>query len=96
MAIVKLNPVIQEFRGSIGDVTIRHVGGRAVASRKVSGSGPRSEGQLHAQEQFAAAVAYAKSVMADPEKAEVYRTRGQREQRSPFRLAMSDALKGQV
>ena len=69
MAKVKLNPVLEQIRGQVGDLVFKHYGDEMVVGRKPDRSGILpTEGQLEHQERFRQAVLYGRLVMADPQK----------------------------
>ena len=63
---VKLNPAIEEFRGSLGELVFREVNGKVVAGRKARVTADPTEGQLQHRARFKQAAAYGKTVMANP------------------------------
>ncbi len=53
MAKVKLNPVLEQFRGQIGDLVFKHCGDEVIVGRKPDRSGIQpTEAQLEHQERF--------------------------------------------
>ena len=82
MAKVTPHPITDPLRGMLGSVVFRHVNGQLIASyRPRPTQNPPTERALDRIAKFKRASAYAKSAMADPELAAVYRpiahTRGQ-------------------
>ena len=69
MAKVKLNPVLEQMRGQVGDLVFKHYGDKVVVGSKPDRSGVQpTDAQLQHQERFRQAVLYGQLVMADPEK----------------------------
>ena len=74
MAKVKLNPVLEQMRGPVGDLVFKHYGDAVVVGRKPDRSGVQATAaQLQHQERFRQAVLYGQLVMADLEKKALYR-----------------------
>ena len=69
---VKLNPAIEEFRGSLGELVFREVNGKVVAGRKARVTADPTEGQLQHRARFKQAAAYGKTVMANPQVRPLY------------------------
>jgi hypothetical protein len=91
MAKVKLNPVLVQFRGKIGDLVFKHYGDEVVVSRNPDRSGLRvSEAQLAQQERFREATLYGKMVMADPEAKAKYDAVAQSMGMPVFALTIAD------
>ena len=67
MAKVKLNPVLEQIRGQVGELVFKHYGDEVIVGRKPDRSGVLpSDIQLEHQERFRQAVLYGRLVMADP------------------------------
>ena len=67
MAKVKLNPVVEQIRGGIGDLIFKRYEGEVIVVRKADMTDREwSEAQLAKREQFRQAALYGKLVMADP------------------------------
>ncbi len=82
MARVRLNPVIEELRGQIGELVFKRYGDRVVISKKPDMSGVKpSAAQAAHRERFRRATVFGKGVLADPEMRALYevkaRERGQ-------------------
>jgi len=75
MAKVKLNPILEQVRGKVGDLVFKRYGEEVVISRKpdLEGREP-TEAQLAARERSrrGQAALYGKLVMADPETKAIY------------------------
>ena len=66
MAKVKLNPVLEQFRGRIGELVFKRYGDEVVVSPNPDRSDIQpSEAQLAQQERFREATLYGKTIMAD-------------------------------
>jgi hypothetical protein len=73
MAKIKLNPVMEAMRGSIGDLVFKRYGEEIVVGRKPDPSEHSpTAGQRAVREQFRLAAVYGKTVMADPATKAVY------------------------
>ena len=67
MAKVKLNPVVEQVRGGIGDLIFKRYGEDVIVARKAdTADRPWSEAQLASREHFRQAALYGKLMMADP------------------------------
>jgi len=67
MAKVKLNPVLEQIHGQIGDLVFKYYGDEMIVGRKPDRTGILpTEAQLEHQERFRQAVLYGRLVMADP------------------------------
>ena len=91
MAKVKLNPVLEQMRGQIGDLVFKHYSGDVVVGRKPDRSGVQpTDAQLQHQERFRQAVFYGQLVMADPEKKALYAEAAQASGKPLFSLTIAD------
>jgi hypothetical protein len=92
MARVKLNPVIEELRGQVGEMVFRrtHSGGISLMRKPDMSQVAWSGKQIAHRERFRQAVAYAKATMADPQAGEHYRQAAETSGKRPFDLAVSD------
>lgn len=91
MAKVKLNPVLEQFRGQIGDLVFKHYGDEVIVGRKPDRSGIQpTEAQLEHQERFRQAVLYGRLVMADPDKKEIYEQAAKERGKPLFSLTVAD------
>jgi hypothetical protein len=73
MAKVKLNPILEQVRGQVGDLVFKRYEDQVVISRKPDFEGREpTEAQLAARERFRQAAFYGKMVMADPETKALY------------------------
>jgi hypothetical protein len=97
MAKVKLNPVLEQFRGQIGDLVFKHYGDEVIVGRKPDRSGIEpTEAQLAHQERFRQAVLYGRLVMADPDKKEIYAQAAKVQGKPVFSLTVADFFNAPV
>jgi len=91
MAKVKLNPVLEGFRGKIGDLVFRRFNGEVVVGHKpdMAGHVP-TPGQLAHQEQFKLAVVYGRTALADPDTKALYEAAAQAKGQRVFALTVAD------
>jgi hypothetical protein len=96
MAKVKLPSWITEIRGKMGDVVFRtSPSGETYISKKPDMSRVEwSPAQKEQRRRMKRAIAYAKAAMADPDVRAVYEQQAAEQNRQPFRVAVSDYLKG--
>ena len=96
MAKVKLASWITEIRGRVGDVVFRtSPDGKTYLSKSPDMSAVEwSPAQKENRRHFSRAIAYAKAAMADPDARAVYEKQAAGQNRQPFRMAVSDYLKG--
>jgi hypothetical protein len=91
MAKVKLNPVLEQMRGPVGDLVFKHYGNSVVVGSKPDRSGIQpTEAQLQHQERFRQAVLYGQLVMADPEKKALYAEAAKASGKPLFSLTIAD------
>jgi len=65
MAKVKLNPVLEQIRGQVGDLVFKRYGDRVVVSRKADLEGLEpSQAQLAQRERFREAAIYGRLVIS--------------------------------
>lgn len=91
MARVKLNPIIEQVRGAVGDLVFKRYGDDVVLSRKpdLEGTEP-TEAQLAQRERFREAALYGKMVMADPETRALYDDAAKAKGKPVFSLTVAD------
>jgi hypothetical protein len=93
MAKVKLNPVMEQMRGKIGDLVFKRYEDRVIVSRK-----PDIEGQVSTVDQennrtrFRLAAAYGKEAFADPAKKALYEATAKTRGKPAFALAVGDFM----
>ena len=96
MPKARLKPIFEEIQGTIFDVVLkRTTQGRLIVTKRPDMSNVKwSKAQKKYRERFKQAIAYAKAAMADPKVRKVYEKMAAKENRQPFRVAVSDYLKG--
>lgn len=73
MARVRLNPVIEQIRGAVGNLVFRRQGGRVIVTRKPEESDhPPTEAQQIQRDLFRQAAFYGNAAFADPDTREIY------------------------
>ena len=91
MAKVKLNLVLEQVRGQVGDLVFKRYGEGVVISRKPDMAGREpTEAQLAARERFRQAALYGKMVMADPETRTLYEKAAKAKGKPVFSLTVAD------
>jgi len=91
MAKVKLNPILEQIRGQVGDLVFKRYGEGVVISRKPDMEGVEpTEAQLAQRERFREGVLYGKMVVADPEAKALYDEVAQAKGKPVFSLMVAD------
>ena len=91
MAKVKLNPILEQVRGSVGDLVFKRYGDDVIIAKKADMSDREpSQAQLTAQERFRQAAMYGKMVMADPETKALYADAARAKGKPVFSLTVAD------
>ena len=93
MARVKLNPILEEIRGQVGDLVFKHVHDSTVISRKPNFEDvtPSDAQQAH-RVRFRQAALYGKVVMSEPETKARYEEAAERVNKPVFSLMVADFL----
>jgi hypothetical protein len=96
MAKVELPSWIKGIRGKMGNVVFRtSPSGETYITKSPDMSRVEwSPAQKEQRQRMKRAIAYAKAAMADPDARTVYERQAAEENRQPFRVAVSDYLKG--
>jgi hypothetical protein len=96
MAKVTLNPLIKQISGKMGDVVFRvSPTGKQTIMKLPDMSGVKwSKAQKEHRQRFKKAVTYSRGAMAEPKVRKVYEKRAATQNKRPFRMAISDYLKG--
>jgi len=91
MAKVKLNPVLEGFRGKIGDLVFKRFGDEVIVGQKpdLEGREP-TPGQLAHQERFKLAVLYGRTAMANPATKALYESTAKAKGQQVFALTVAD------
>ena len=91
MARVKLNPLLDQISGAVGDLVFRRSPRGVVIARKPDApTAEPSEAQLAHRARFRRATAYGRSVMADPEAKAFYDALAQSRRQPVFSLTVAD------
>ncbi len=73
MANVKLNPILEQIRGAVGDLVFKRYEDRVILSRKPEPSGrPATPAQAAHRERFRQATVYGRLALADPKSRTFY------------------------
>ena len=96
MAKVKLNPMLKEVHGKLGNIVFRRsITGEMTAIKLADMSNVEwSDKQKAHREKFKQAVAYAKAAIAEPQVRQHYEKEATKQSKRPFDLAVSDYFKG--
>ncbi len=91
MAKVRLNPVLEQIRGQVGDLVFKRYGDEVVISRKPDASEVEpTAAQLAHRQRFRQATLYGKMVMADPEAKALYEQVAKAKGQPLFSLTVAD------
>jgi len=91
MAKVRLNPILERIRGSVGDLVFKRYGDGVVVARKPDMEGrEQTPAQLAQRERFRQAALFGKMVMADPDTKLVYDEVAQQRGKPVFSLTIAD------
>lgn len=94
MAKISLNPIMERFRGKLGDLVFRRYQNETVVCRRPDLSGVEpTPAQAAVKLRFRQAAAYASGVFADPLQKEVYQALAENRGIPAFALALTDFLK---
>ena len=97
MAKVKLNPILEQVRGQVGDLVFKRFGDEVVIGRKPDRSDIQlTNAQLEHQERFRQAVLYGRLVMADPAQKAVYEQAAKESGKPLFSLTIADFFNAPV
>jgi hypothetical protein len=96
MPKIKFTPLITGIRGKLGRLVFRQSpSGETILSKAPDMSNVKwSPAQKEQRKRFKAANDYAQAAMADPQVRAVYEKQAAEQNRQPFRVAVSDYLKG--
>ena len=96
MAKVKLNPLIAQLSGKMGDVVFRvsSTGKTTIAKRPDMSHVKWSPAQKTQRERFKQAAAYAKAALDQPAVRAVYEQRGAQQHKTAYAMAISDFFNG--
>ena len=95
MAKAKLNPIVLELYGKVGDMVFRRTrnGGVSLIRKADMSKVKWSPAQAANRQRFREAVAYAKQVLADPEVRAAYEETGAKQGMRALEVAVSEYLK---
>ncbi|MBI4672648.1 MAG: hypothetical protein HY741_13395 [Chloroflexi bacterium] len=91
MAKTKLNPILEQIRGQVGDLVFKRYQGETILARKPDLEGVEpTAAQLAHRERFRQAALYGKLVLADPETKTIYEQAAQERGQPVFSLTLAD------
>jgi len=91
MPKAKLNPILEQVRGKVGDLVFKRYGDETVISRAPDTQGREwTEAQLAHREQFRQAALYGKMVLADPATRTIYEEAAEAKGKPVFSLTVAD------
>ena len=91
MAKVKLNPILEQISGKVGDLVFRRYGDETIIGQKPDMSGVEaSPAQVAARARFREAALYGKMVMADAETKALYTEAAKAKGKPAFSLTVAD------
>ena len=90
MAHVKMNPVIEQVSGKMGDLVFKRYGDEVVLARKPTNGHEPTAAQLAARERFRKATQYGKLALAQPEVRARYRAAAEEDGNPIFSLMVAD------
>lgn len=97
MAKAKLNPVLEQVRGALGDVVFKRYGDRIILSRKPDLSYHKATAaQRMVRSRFGEAIAYGKRALQDPEAREAYQRAARRKRHPVFSVIQADYFRAPV
>ncbi len=94
MAKVKLNPVLTEFHGQIGNLVFRRTrnGGLSLMRKADMSKVKWSPAQCASRQRFREAVAYAKQALADPQLRDHFEAVAAKSGKRPHEVAIAEYL----
>ena len=96
MVKVRLHAPVKDMSGKMGIYTYRVMRGKQTLMKTPDLSGVKwTKAQEASRARFREAIHYAHQAMADPKVRAHYEKRGKKENRQPFRVAVSDFLAGE-
>lgn len=96
MASVKLNPVLEQLHGKVGDLVFKKYQDRTIIARKPEGKQPNTPAQQAVKENFRLAALYGKTVMANPVEKAAYAAQAKAVGKPAFALMVADFLNAPV
>jgi hypothetical protein len=93
MAKVKLNPIVEQVRGQVGQLVFRQSYGKQVVGRKADQSDHEpTAGQVEVRERFRQAAVYGRMALADTTTRKLYEDAAGKKGQPVFSLVMADFL----
>lgn len=93
MAKVKLNPIVEQVRGQVGQLVFRQSYGQQVVGRKADPSDHESTpGQIAARDRFREAALYGRVALANPATKKLYADAADKKGKPVFSMVMADFL----
>ncbi|MBL8080249.1 MAG: hypothetical protein JNM55_19925 [Anaerolineales bacterium] len=93
MAKVKLNPIVEQLRGQVGELVFRRTFGKVVVGRKADTEGREpSPGQLEVRDRFREAALYGRVALANPATKKLYADAADKKGKPVFSMVMADFL----
>lgn len=92
MAKVKLNPIVDQVHGALGELVFRYVDGRTVISRRAEPTGDPTPAQQDQRARFRDAAFYGRTVMADPDDRAFYEAIATQRKQPVFSVIVGDFL----
>lgn len=93
MAKVKLNPIVEQLRGQVGELVFRRTFGKVVVGRKADTEDREpSAGQLEVRERFRQAAVYGRVALADAAARKLYEDAAAKKGKPVFSMVMADFL----
>jgi hypothetical protein len=97
MAKVRLNPVMEQFRGKVGDLVFKRFADEVIVTRNPDREGLiPTPGQLAHRERFRLAALYGKAVFAEPSKKAIYEEAAKAKGIPVFSLTVADFFNAPV
>ena len=91
MAKVRLNPILEQVRGKVGELVFKRSGDQVIISRKADLSEHEAtEAQLAVRERFRQATLYGKMILADPDTRQLYEAAAKSKGKPVFSLTIAD------
>ena len=96
MAKVKLNPVVLDVHGKMGDIVFKQFEDRTIIARKGQSHQPNSPAQLAVRERFRLAAFYGKTAFADPVTRAAYAGKAKNKRTRVFAMMVGDFFNAPV
>jgi hypothetical protein len=96
MAKVKLNPVLEQVHGKVGDLVFKKYQDGTIMARKPEVTQPNTPAQMAVRQNFRLAALYGKTVMADATKRAAYTAKAKQTGKPVFSLTIADFFNAPV